>query len=64
MFEEVEFCGYMEFINEKWGVFLMDWFKEYEDVEFEGYKFRVIKDRKKFLILRYNNYMEFLLEDE
>ncbi len=38
----------MEFINEKWGVFPTDWFKEYEDVEFEGHKFKAIKDRKNF----------------
>lgn len=63
-FEEAEFCGYMEFINIYWGVFPTDWFKEYEDVEFEGHTFMAIKERDKFLTLRYDNYMELPPEEE
>lgn len=63
-FEEADFCGYMEFIDEVWGVFPTDWFKHYEEVEFEGHKFFSIKDRQKFLTLRYGNYMEMPPEEE
>lgn len=63
-FEEAEYCGYMEFINEVWGVFPTEWFKHYEEVEFEGHKFLSIKDREKFLTLRYGNYMELPPEEE
>ncbi|HFK2856293.1 TPA: phosphorylcholine transferase LicD [Enterococcus faecalis] len=51
-------CGYIEFINEEWGVFPKEWFDHYEDVLFAGNKVRAIKDRKLFLSLRYGNYME------
>lgn len=52
-----KYCGYLEFININWGVFPVEWFKEYEDIEFEGRKYLAIKDRKKFLKLRYGDYM-------
>ncbi|MDT2827537.1 LicD family protein [Enterococcus viikkiensis] len=63
-FENAEYCGYMEFINEVWGVFPTEWFKHYEEVEFEGHKFLSIKDRDKFLTLRYGDYMQLPPEEE
>lgn len=53
-----KYCGYLEFTNINWGVFPITWFKEYEDVEFEGRTYRAIKDRKQFLELRYGDYMK------
>lgn len=53
-----EYCGYLEFVNINWGVFPTEWFKHFENVEFEGYQFRAIKDRDKFLTLRYGDYMK------
>lgn len=52
------YCGYMEFINREWGVFPTAWFTEFEDVDFEGHKVMAIKERKKFLTLRYGDYMQ------
>ena len=63
-FEEAEICGYIEFIDEEWGIVPTDWFKEYEDIIFAGKKVRAIKDRKKFLTLRYGDYMELPPESE
>lgn len=63
-FEEAEYCGYMEFIDIYWGVFPTEWFKHYEDVEFEGHTFRAIRDRKEFLSLRYDDYMQLPPESE
>ncbi|WP_086313931.1 lipopolysaccharide cholinephosphotransferase [Enterococcus sp. 7F3_DIV0205] len=63
-FDEASTCGYIEFIDEEWGLFPTDWFKYYEDVPFAGKKVRAIKDRKKFLTLRYGNYMELPPESE
>ncbi len=60
--EIANYCGYMEFIKEKWGVFPIEWFESYEDVNFENYKVRAIKNRKEFLSLRYDDYMK--LPDE
>ncbi len=54
----------MEFINEVWGVFPIEWFEHYEDVEFEGHKFKAIRDRKKFLELRYGDYMKLPPKEE
>lgn len=51
-----DYCGYLEFININWGVFPTQWFREFEDVEFEGRKYLAIKERKKFLELRYGDY--------
>lgn len=56
--KQSDYCGYLEFININWGVFPTNWFKEFEDVEFEGRKFQAIKNRRDFLTLRYGNYME------
>ncbi|NTM34144.1 LicD family protein [Enterococcus faecium] len=63
-FGETKTCGYMEWIHINWGVFPTEWFHEFEDVEFEGHKVMAIKDRKKFLKLRYGNYMEMPPEKE
>lgn len=63
-FDEASICGYIEFIDEIWGVFPTDWFKHYEDVVFEGQKVRAIKDRTKFLTLRYDDYMQLPPEAE
>lgn len=62
--EESKYCGYMEFINEHWGVFPTSWFDEYEDIEFEGHQFMAIKERTKFLELRYGDYMQLPPETE
>ena len=62
--EQTKYCGYMEFINEVWGVFPIEWFEHYEDVEFEGHKFKAIRDRKKFLELRYGDYMKLPPKEE
>lgn len=62
--EDASLCGYIEFIDEEWGLFPTEWFKHYEDVEFAGKTVRAIKDRKKFLELRYGDYMEMPPESE
>ncbi|MGG5343396.1 LicD family protein [Enterococcus sp. AZ192] len=57
-------CGYIEFFDEHWGIFPTEWFEHYEDIIFEGETVRAIKDREKFLVLRYGNYMEMPPEKE
>lgn len=61
---ESEYCGYLEFIDIYWGIFPTKWFEEYEDVIFEGHTFRAIKERDKFLTLRYDDYMKLPPENE
>ncbi|MGM0167264.1 lipopolysaccharide cholinephosphotransferase [Enterococcus sp. AZ135] len=63
-FDESDICGYMEFINETWGIFPTEWFRHYEDVEFEGHMFRAIKNRKDFLTLRYGDYLKLPPKEE
>ncbi|MFK4567214.1 phosphorylcholine transferase LicD [Enterococcus sp. UD-01] len=62
--EETSVCGYIEFFDEEWGIFPTEWFEHYEDIIFAGKKVRAIKDRDKFLTLRYGNYMELPPEHE
>ncbi|MFV0559125.1 MAG: phosphorylcholine transferase LicD [Enterococcus sp.] len=63
-YEKAKYCGYTEFADEVWGVFPVEWFEHYEDVEFEGHKVMAIKNRKDFLTLRYGNYMELPPKEE
>ncbi len=57
-------CGYLEWIHINWGVFPIEWFTEYEDVEFEGHQVMAIKARRDFLTLRYDDYMTMPPENE
>ncbi|MBO0468647.1 LicD family protein [Enterococcus plantarum] len=61
---ETPICGYIEFVDEEWGVFPTEWFEHYEDVQFAGKTVRAIKDREKFLTLRYDDYMQLPPESE
>lgn len=63
-FEEAETCGYMEFINYPRGLFPIEWFHSYKDIEFEGHYFRTIQEDEAFLKMCYGDYMQLPPENE
>lgn len=56
-FDESKYCGFMETVNNDWGVFPVEWFDEYETITFESVQVKTIKDKEEFLITRYGDYM-------
>lgn len=57
-FNESKSCGFLETMNHDWGLFPVEWFDEFELVNFEGMQVRSIKAKEAFLKTRYGNYME------
>lgn len=57
-FDESKYCGFLETMNNDWGLFPVQWFDEFELINFEGAQVRTISAKKAFLETRYGNYME------
>lgn len=63
-FSKCEYCGYMEFVHLERGLFPVEWFDSYKDIEFEGYKFKAISETETFLTKCYGDYMKLPPENE
>lgn len=63
-FDDSKYCGFMETVNNKWGVFPVAWFEEFENINFEGIQVRTIKAKEEFLSTRYGEYMQLPPEEE
>ncbi|MDT2743477.1 LicD family protein [Enterococcus asini] len=57
-------CGFFDLANQDCGVFKVEWFDDFDEVDFEGYKLKAIKERADFLEIRYGDYMELPPENE
>ncbi|REC33549.1 LicD family protein [Enterococcus pseudoavium] len=58
-FEQSKFCGHLEYINSDKAIYPTDWFSKdnFEEIDFEGYKIKAIKNADSFLKKYYGNYM-------
>lgn len=63
-FDESKYCGFMETVNNDWGVFPVSWFDEFETIIFEGIKVRTIRAKEEFLSTRYGDYMRLPSKNE